>query len=158
MLFVLRNMPRAVALCGAVVNSGKMTLLILLCAALLVGQNAPGTKKAPDTQTAPSGSGKIFVERDGRCDATSMYGNTVLCNAWAQMDGRVWMMQCAQQKNNTNHCGRLLRGTYQFDVLTRDRICDPMDASCTTMKERILMKLHSTPEEMIYTVIETSLK
>ena len=73
------------------------------------------------------------------------------------MEGKAWMMACAQQKNNTNNCAKLVRGTYEFDVLKRDSICDPMDQSCESKKERILMKLHSTPP-VIYTAVETALK
>jgi hypothetical protein len=87
-----------------------------------------------------SGQSKIYVERDGRCDPTSWYGNTVQCQAWAQMEGKVWMMSCVQQKDNTNNCARLVRGTYGFDVLKKDSICDPLDQSCGSKKERILMK------------------
>jgi hypothetical protein len=100
---------------------------------------------------------KIYVERDGRCDPTSWYGATVQCQAWAQMEGKVWMMSCVQYKDNTNNCARLVRGTYGFDVLKRDSICDPLDQSCGSKKERILMKLHSTPPA-VYTAVETSLK
>jgi hypothetical protein len=104
-----------------------------------------------------SGQSKIYVERDGRCDPTSWYGATVLCQAWAQMEGKAWMMSCVQYKDNTNDCARLVRGTYEFDVLKRDSICDPLDQSCGSKKERILMKLHSTPP-VVYTAVETALK
>ena len=67
------------------------------------------------------------------------------------------MMSCGQQKDNTNNCAKLVRGTYEFDVLKRESICDPMDQSCGSKKDRILMKLRSTPP-VIYTAVETALK
>jgi hypothetical protein len=103
-----------------------------------------------------SGQSKIYIERDGQCNPTSWNGNTVQCGAWAQMAGKVWTLACAQQKDNTNDCVRLLRGTYGFDVLKKDSICDPMTQAPCIQRERILMKLRSTPRA-VYTAVETAL-
>lgn len=72
------------------------------------------------------------------------------------MAGKVWNLVCAQQKDNTNDCYRLVRGTYTFDNLKQDVICDPMTASPCIKVARILMKLHGTPPA-VYTAVETHL-
>jgi hypothetical protein len=106
---------------------------------------------------------KITVERDGQCNPTSWNGNTVECNAWAHttaQDGKrvVWMLACAQQKNNTNDCARLVAGTYTFDILKKDSICDPSNASECIKRDRILMKLHAKPKDAVYTAVESVLQ
>lgn len=109
-----------------------------------------------------SGQSKISIQRDGQCSATPWNGNTVECDAYGQTteDGKriVWMMACAQQKNETNSCGRLTAGTYAYEALKKDSICDPNNASQCFKRDRILMKLHSQPADLVYTAVETDLK
>jgi hypothetical protein len=109
-----------------------------------------------------SAQSKITLEHDAKCHPTSWNGNTVQCGAWAhtfEKDGRqvVWTLGCAQQKDNTNDCLPLVAGTYTYDVLKQDSICDPNTGAPCIQRRRILMKLHAKPADAIYTALETGL-
>jgi hypothetical protein len=108
-----------------------------------------------------SAQAKITIEHDTKCHPTSWNGNTLQCGGWAHTFEKgkqvVWTLGCAQQKDKTNDCMPLVAGTYTYDILKEDSICDPNTAAPCITRRRILMKLHVRPSDAVYTALETGL-
>ncbi len=100
---------------------------------------------------------KITVNRKGYCGPSNHPDHPTQCYAYGETTGAIWYMACETNKKDDNHCHPLEIGTYDYDVMQTDTVCDSQWASGCIKRKRMLINLHCA-HLVIYSITETNLK